>query len=285
MAKGFGGFPGGNMQQLMRQAQKMQQDMQKIQQETQNMTMSASAGGSMVNVEVNGKYELVSLKIDKSVVNPDDVVEKYGADSLRFYEMFMGPLEASLPWSESGLDGAKRYLDRVYRLFTEEEFKSKFTNENDHKLDYVYNFTVKKVTDDFNNLQFNTAISQLMILTNEFYKAEKIYIPYLEGFVKMLDCITPYIGEELWSLLGHNDVIVYESWPTYDEKALTKNIVNIAISINGKLRDTIEVNVDSNEEDVKNIALSRENIIRHLEGKSIRKIIFVKNKILNIVAN
>ena len=227
-------------------------------------------------------------KMSKSrgnVVNPDDVVEKYGADSLRFYEMFMGPLEASLPWSESGLDGAKRYLDRVYRLFTEEEFKSKFTNENDHKLDYVYNFTVKKVTDDFNNLQFNTAISQLMILTNEFYKAEKIYIPYLEGFVKMLDCITPYIGEELWSLLGHNDVIVYESWPTYEEKALTKNIVNIAISINGKLRDTIEVNVDSNEEDVKNIALSRENIIRHLEGKSIRKIIFVKNKILNIVAN
>lgn len=227
-------------------------------------------------------------KMSKSrgnVVNPDDVVEKYGADSLRFYEMFMGPLEASLPWSESGLDGAKRYLDRVYRLFTEEEFKSKFTNENDHKLDYVYNFTVKKVTDDFNNLQFNTAISQLMILTNEFYKAEKIYIPYLEGFVKMLDCITPYIGEELWSLLGHDDVIVYESWPTFDEKALTKNIVNIAISINGKLRDTIEVNVDSNEEDVKNIALSRENIIRHLEGKSIRKIIFVKNKILNIVAN
>ncbi|MGM9873447.1 MAG: leucine--tRNA ligase [Bacilli bacterium] len=227
-------------------------------------------------------------KMSKSrgnVVNPDDVVEKYGADALRLYEMFMGPLEASLPWSENGLDGAKRYLDRVYRLFTEEEFTTKFSNENDHKLDYIYNFTVKKVSEDFENLQFNTAISQLMILTNEFYKAQTIYIPYLEGFVKMLDCIAPFIGEELWSILGHDDVIVYEAWPQYDEKALIKNVVKIAVSINGKLRDTLEIDVDSDEESVKKLALSRENIIRHLEGKSIRKIIFVKNKILNIVAN
>lgn len=226
-------------------------------------------------------------KMSKSrgnVVNPDDVVKQYGADALRLYEMFMGPLEASLPWSTSGLEGAKRYLDRVYRLFSEEEFKKKYTHENDSKLDYIYNFTVKKVTNDYENLQFNTAISQLMILTNEFYKADKLYVPYLEGFVKMLDCIAPFIGEELWNMLGHNDVIVYEKWPTYDESKIVLNKVKIAVSINGKLRDTIEVKTDEEEETVKKIAFESENIKRHLEGKQIKKIIFVKNKIINIVA-
>ena len=226
-------------------------------------------------------------KMSKSrgnVVNPDDVVKQYGADALRLYEMFMGPLEASLPWSSSGLEGAKRYLDRVYRLFTSLEFSSKFTHANDHKLDYIYNFSVKKVTTDYENLQFNTAISQLMILTNEFYKAESLFIPYLEGFVKMLDCVCPFIGEELWHILGHDDVIVYEKWPTYDENKIILNKVKIAVSINGKLRDTIEVVTDACEEDVKKLAFESENIKKHLEGKQIKKIIFVKNKIINIVA-
>ena len=226
-------------------------------------------------------------KMSKSrgnVVNPDDVVKQYGADALRLYEMFMGPLEASLPWSSSGLEGAKRYLDRVYRLFTSLEFSSKFTHANDHKLDYIYNFSVKKVTTDYENLQFNTAISQLMILTNEFYKAESLFIPYLEGFVKMLDCVCPFIGEELWHILGHDDVIVYEKWPTYDENEIILNKVKIAVSINGKLRDTIEVVTDACEEDVKKLAFESENIKKHLEGKQIKKIIFVKNKIINIVA-
>ena len=197
--------------------------------------------------------------------------------------MFMGPLEASLPWSNSGLDGAKRYLDRVYRLFTESEHTSKFSKENDGKLDYIYHSTVKKVTEDFDALQFNTAISALMILTNEFYKAEKLYIPYLEGFIKMLDCIAPHIGEELWSIMGHDDVIVYEPWPTYDENKTVLNNVTIAVSVNGKLRATIEVAKDSDDAAVKEIALKQENVIKQIEGKDIRKIIVVKNKIVNIV--
>ncbi len=225
-------------------------------------------------------------KMSKSkgnVVNPDDVIERYGADTLRLYEMFMGPLEASLPWSESGLEGAKRYLDRVYRLFTEPELRSKLSDINSHELDYAYHFTVKKVTSDYENLQFNTAISQLMILTNEFYKASSIYRPYAEGFIKMLDCVAPFIGEELWALLGHDDVIVYEQWPSFDENMLVLDTVKIAISVNGKLRDTIEVKIDEDDEKVKEIALSSTNVQRHLEGKTIRKIIVVKNRIVNIV--
>ena len=226
-------------------------------------------------------------KMSKSrgnVVNPDDVVRDYGADSLRFYEMFMGPLEASLPWSNSGLDGAKRYLDRVYRLFTETELTKKFSDVNDGKLDYVYNFTVKKVTTDFDNLQFNTAISQLMILTNEFYKAETIYRPYLEGFVKMFNCICPHLGEEIWEMLGHTDTIVYEPWPTHDESKIQLDTVKIAVSVNGKLRATLEVSKEIDDEALKALAFETEGVKRHIEGKEIKKVIVVKNKIVNIVA-
>jgi len=226
-------------------------------------------------------------KMSKSrgnVVNPDDVCRDYGTDALRLYEMFMGPLEASLPWSDGGLDGAKRYIDRVYRLFSEPENTSKFTSENDHKLDYIYNATVKKVTSDFENLQFNTAISALMILTNEFYKAEKLYIPYLEGFVKMLDCIAPFLGEELWQMLGHKDIIVYEKWPEYDESKIELNTVKIAVSVNGKLRGTLDVDKDIDDEKLKELAFALETVQKQIEGKEIKKVIVVKGKIVNIVA-
>lgn len=226
-------------------------------------------------------------KMSKSrgnVINPDDVVNNYGADSLRLYEMFMGPLEASLPWSDTGLDGAKKYLDRVYRLYTEKECTSKFSNENDGKLDYIYNFSIKKITADFEALKFNTAISQMMVLTNEFYKAEKIYLPYLEGFIKTLACIAPHLGEEIWSILGHKDLIDFEPWPSYDESKITLSNVNIAVSVNGKLRATLEAPIDTNEEELKKMVLSLEAIKRHTEGKEIKKIIVVKNKIVNIVA-
>ena len=226
-------------------------------------------------------------KMSKSrgnVINPDDIVLKYGADTLRLYEMFMGPLEASLPWSNSGLEGSRRFIERVFRLFDDETFKARYSNENDHKLDYIYNFTVNKVTKDFEALQFNTAISQMMIFVNELYKAEKIYYPYLEGFVKMFDCICPFVGEEIWHLLGHKDLITYEPWPTCDESKLQLNTVKIAVQINGKLRDTIEISKDEDEESVKAKALNSENVKRNLEGKTIKKIIVVKNKIVNIVA-
>lgn len=198
--------------------------------------------------------------------------------------MFMGPLEASLPWSDTGLDGAKRYLDRVYRLFTEKEFTRKFTNENDGKLDYIYNFSIKKITNDFESLGFNTAISQMMVFTNELYKAENIYIPYLEGFLKTLACIAPHLGEELWQLLGHKDLIDFEPWPTYDESKITLDTVKIAVSVNGKLRATLDASIDLDEEELKKMAFDLEAVKRHIEGKEIKKVIVVKNKIINIVA-
>lgn len=225
-------------------------------------------------------------KMSKSrgnVVNPDAVIAKYGADTLRLYEMFMGPLEASLPWSENGLDGARRFIERAYRLYSEDEFLIKHTDINDHALDYVYNFTVKKVSEDFAALQFNTAIAQMMIFVNEAYKANSLYRPHLEGFVKMLSCIAPFIGEEIWSSLGHKDVITYAPWPTYEEAKLVRTTVTMAVSVNGKLRGTLEAEVDDDEETIKTNALALESVARNMDGKQIVKIIVVKGRIVNIV--
>ena len=226
-------------------------------------------------------------KMSKSrgnVVNPDDVVEKYGADSLRLYEMFMGPLEASLPWSMGGLDGAKRFIERVFRILGDENLKVRLTNENDGKLDHIYNVTVKKVTEDFEKLQFNTAISQMMIFINEVYKQDRIYTPYFENFVKMLACICPHVGEEMWQMLGHDDIIDFQPWPTYDEAKLVLDEIEIAIQINGKLRATMKIANNSSEEAIKEKALNLEAVSSRIEGKEIKKIIVIKNKIVNIVA-
>ena len=214
------------------------------------------------------------------VVNPSDVVKEFGADTLRLYEMFMGPLEASKPWSNQGVEGAYRYLNRVYRMVVEMDF---VVDEPTPELEIIYHQTVKKVTDDFNNLAFNTAISQMMIFTNEVYRVGKVSREYIEGFVKMISCLTPHIGEEMWEKLGHQKTIAFEAWPTYDESKTILNLVKMAVSVNGKPRATIEVPLDLSEEEVKEIALKEENVQRHLEGKEIRKIIVVKNKIVNIV--
>lgn len=225
-------------------------------------------------------------KMSKSrgnVINPNDIVEEYGADSLRLYEMFMGPLEASLPWSSNGLDGARRFLDRVYRVYTDQNFILKYSDTNDHKLDYIYNFTVKKVSEDFENLQFNTAISQMMIFINEVYRAESLYRPYLEGFLKMFSCIAPHLGEELYQIMGHDDIIDFTSWPTYDESKLVKDEIEIAIQINGKLRDVIKVKQDASEDEIKKKALALESVQKRIDGAPIRRVIVIKNKIVNIV--
>ncbi len=225
-------------------------------------------------------------KMSKSrgnVVNPDDVVEKYGADTLRMYEMFMGPLEASLPWNNSGLDGMRRFLDRVYRMFSESSMIDKWTDNNNGELDYAYHSMVKKVSEDFENLQFNTAISAMMIFVNEVYKAKEVYKPYLEGFLKPFACICPHLGEEIWSMIGHDDVIDFEAWPTYDESKLVKSEVEMAIQVNGKLRSTIKIHLDASNEEVEDLALQDENVKKYLDQKQIVKVIVVKNKICNIV--
>ena len=226
-------------------------------------------------------------KMSKSrgnVINPDEIVDKFGADTLRLYEMFMGPLEASLPWSNSGLEGARRFIDRVYRMFEDDAFRGKFSDKNDGSLDYIYNVTVKKVTSDFEALQFNTAISQMMIFVNELYKANTIYKPYIENFVKMFDCICPFVGEEIWhKYLGHEEMITFAKWPTYDESKTVLSKVKIAVQVNGKLRDTIEVNKDEDDEVVKKEALNSEKVQNFTNGKTIVKVIVVKNKIVSVV--
>ena len=214
------------------------------------------------------------------VVNPSDIVKKYGADTLRLYEMFMGPLEASKPWSDQGVEGAHRFLERVYRAILESDF---IIDEDVPELDLIYNQTVKKVSDDYEALAFNTAISQMMIFINEVYRVGKLPKKYAEGFVKLISCITPHLGEEMWEKLGHNNTIAYESWPTYDPTKLEANSVKIAVSVNGKLRGTLEIEKDSDDEKVKALALEMENVKKFTEGHEIKKIIVVKNKIVNIV--
>ena len=215
------------------------------------------------------------------VVNPSDIVKSYGADTLRLYEMFMGPLEASKPWSNQGVEGAHKFLERVYRLIVE---MNVIVDEEVKELDFVYHQTVKKVTEDYENLAFNTAISQMMIFINEVYKVKKLPREYAEGFIKMISCITPHIGEEMWEKLGHNNTIAYEKWPNFDEKKLVKNTIQIAVQICGKMRGTIEVDVNLDEKQIEEIALNADFVKSIIEGKQIKKIIIIKNKIVNIVA-
>ena len=215
------------------------------------------------------------------VVNPSDIVRDFGADTLRLYEMFMGPLEASKPWSQQGVVGASKFLDRVYRLISNPD---NIVLENDGSLDKIYNQTVKKVTEDYENLSFNTAISQMMIFINECYKTNKIYKEYASGFVKLISPIVPHLGEELWELLGNNNTIAYESWPTYDESKIVDDMKEIAVQVNGKVRATINILIDEDEESIKEKALACENVQRHLEGLEVQKILVIKNRIVTIVA-
>ena len=214
------------------------------------------------------------------VVNPSDIVRDFGADTLRLYEMFMGPLEASKPWSASGVEGAKKFLDRVWRLFTEE---NKIKDKENKNLERIYHETVKNVTNDYEKLSFNTAISHLMVFINAVYKEEVFPLEYQEGFIKLLNPIAPHITEELWSLLGHTNTISYESWPVYDEAKLVQTEFDIAVQVNGKLRGTITISINDNEDEIKQKALDNENVKRHTDGKDVVKVIVIKNKIVNIV--
>ena len=211
------------------------------------------------------------------VVNPSDIVENYGADTLRLYEMFMGPLEASKPWSDQGVEGAKRFIGRVWKFFAETE---NISDDAKDELTKLYHQTVKKVTSDFEILAFNTAISQMMIFVNQLYKTGTCPREYAEGFIKMFSCICPHAGEELWSILGHEDTIAYEAWPTYDEAKIVEDTIEVPIQINGKKRATIKIAKDAASEEV--FAQAKEVVADKLVG-TIRKEIYVPGKIINIV--
>jgi len=230
-------------------------------------------------------------KMSKSkgnVVNPDDIISTHGADTLRLYEMFMGPLDADVAWSTTGLDGARRFLDRVWRLFITEEgaLSEKIVDStNDTSITRVYHEMVKKVTEDFDNLHFNTAISKMMMFINEGYKTKEIPRKYVEGFVKLLSPIAPHISEEIWMHLGHTETISYEPWPEYDESKLVEEEIEIVLQVLGKVRAKINVPVDIDKEELEQQALNNEKIKEWIEGKTIRKVIVVPGKLVNIVAN
>ena len=214
------------------------------------------------------------------VVNPSDVVREYGADTLRLYEMFMGPLEVSKPWSDAGVEGSKRFLNRVWAFFTEPE---NIVDGEVPTLEKIYHKSVKKITDDFEKLAFNTAISQMMIFVNAVYKEGKCPKAYAEGLIKMLSCICPHIGEEIWSILGHTDTIAYESWPTYDESKTADDTVEVIVQINGKLKGKICVPVDMDKDEALALAKADEKVAAAIEGKTVVKEIVIPNKIINIV--
>lgn len=223
-------------------------------------------------------------KMSKSkgnVVNPDDMVKEFGADSLRLYEMFMGPIDAAKPWDPKGIDGSKKFLDRVWRLYTEAD---KIKDEENKTLEKVYHFTVKKVTNDYETMNFNTAISQLMIFINAVYKTDIFPREYAEGFLKLLNPVAPHITEELWnSILGHNGSIAYEKWPEFDESKTIDDEIELPIQVNGKVKATVTIPLDSEESAVKEIVHGNENVQNAILEKNVVKEIYVKNKIYNIV--
>lgn len=228
-------------------------------------------------------------KMSKSkgnVVNPDDIVERFGADTLRLYEMFMGPLTESVAWSEEGLNGSRKWIERVWRLMIDDNnhLRDRITMINDHKLDLIYNQTVKKVTEDYENMRFNTAISQMMVFVNEAYKADALPMVYMEGLVKLLSPIVPHVAEEIWQIMGHDETITYEAWPTYDENKLVQDTVQVILQVNGKVRSKVEVEKDLDQAELEKIALADERIQQWTAEKDIKKVIVIPNKIVNIVA-
>ena len=236
--------------------------------------------GGFYHMETGEELEQAPAKMSKSlknVVNPDDVVEHYGADTLRVYEMFMGPLDASIPWSEEGLEGARKFLDRVVRMIDNSEISDK----NNGELDKVYNETVKNVSERLDLMYFNTAISQLMIFVNATNKAKILPLEYANGFVQLLAPFAPHIAEELWVKLGNEAGISYVAWPTFDESKLVESEVEIVVQINGKLKAKIKIAKDLGRDELEKIG--REAVAEALEGKNVVKVIAVPNKLVNIV--
>ncbi|MHA2853253.1 leucine--tRNA ligase [Paenibacillus lautus] len=229
-------------------------------------------------------------KMSKSrgnVINPDDIVNEYGADTLRVYEMFMGPLEATKPWNTNGVEGTHRFLSRVWRLFIGDDgqLNPKIVDgEGTDEFKRTLHKTIKKVTDDFEHLRFNTAISQLMIFINEGYKTEVLPRKAMENFVQLLSPLAPHLAEELWSRLGYTESVTYVPWPEFDEAWTVEAEVEIVVQVNGKIVERAKIAKDMDQEAMQQHSLSLPNVKQALEGKSIRKIIAVPGKLVNIVA-
>ena len=219
-------------------------------------------------------------RFPKYVVNPSDIVKKYGADTLRLYEMFMGPLDASIAWSEEGLEGSRKFLDRVYRLITSKEIVA----ENNGALDKVYNETVKSVTEQIESMKFNTAIAQLMVFVNAANKEDKLYVDYAKGFIQLIAPFAPHLAEELWQTVAETgESISYVAWPTWDESKLVEDEIEIVVQIKGKVRAKLMVAKDLSREELQEVALANEKVKAEIDGKEIVKVIAVPNKLVNIV--
>lgn len=228
-------------------------------------------------------------KMSKSrgnTVSPDEVINEYGADALRLYELFKGPLDQGLPWNPNGPSGARKFIERIYRLYVDDSLRSRWTKDDYAPLDTIYNQTIEKVTHDFEDLHFNTAIASLMVLVNEFYRAERLPVSMLEGLAKMIAPICPHLGEEIWSLMGHKDLIDFEAWPKADSSKSQANEVIYAVEVNGKVRAKVPFKVNATREELEEFKKSCyeiETVKKFTEGKTIVKTIVVPNKIVNIV--
>jgi len=241
--------------------------------------------GKFYHKETGEELRQIVAKMSKSlknVVNPDDVIAHYGADSLRLYEMFMGPLDAVKPWAENGVKGVFGFLARVFRFFSEKDNVVANIQDDEAVVKELHR-TIKKVADDIENLRFNTAISQMMIFTNACYKAKKVSVETARNFAKILAPFAPHLAEELWQMYGGKESLAYEPWPKLDESKLTENTVKYPVSFNGKTRFSIEMPVGATQQQVQEAALSNELATKWLEGKTPKKIIVVPNKIINIV--
>ena len=224
-------------------------------------------------------------KMSKSrgnVINPDEIIKTHGADALRLYEMFMGPLGASLPWTEEGLNGVRKWLDRVYRLF--ETKINDLDNKTNTTLDYAYNLFIRNVSHNIEKGNLNVAISDMMVFINSCYSVEKLNKEYLHNFLIVLSCFAPHLAEELNSMLGYKDSIYNSVWPKFDETKLIKSEISIPVMINSKLRDVVLVDVNASENEIIKFVKKQPKVINAIGGKQIKKIIYIKNKIVNILA-
>lgn len=222
-------------------------------------------------------------KMSKSkgnVINPNDVIAVHGSDALRLYEMFMGPLSENKPWNTTGIEGVKRFLDKVWKLLIED---GKVKDEENKNLEKIYHQTVKKVTNDYENLAFNTAISQMMIFVNAAQGESVLPLNYAKGFVKLLNPLAPCITEEIWQRLGNANTISYETWPTFDEEKTKEQTFEMVVQINGKLRDKIAVQMNAENDEMQNIALNLPKVKDSLQGKQVVKVVVIKNRLVNIV--